>query len=619
MNIRDIDAPSWTRQLLWLKELASQRQGQFFSMHRTADTSLRYVEVNFSTIHLRGTTLLYCIVQDKSEQQHFRVLTDFRLRLLEMSHTASIEEMLTFTLDEAERLTGSTVGFFNFVTDERAVLRHACSSNSKLDNCGHAPHPTVINFGVSSDIIREKQAVIHNDHATLRHCNCDTSPHTPSIRELIVPVLHNGNVMAILEIGNKPVEYHENDIRLLSTLTGVAWDIIAKKYAEASEQKTQEAMQYTQKMELIGQLAGGIAHDINNVLMVVLGHAEMLLVEMNNSPFSENLAVIRDSCIRAANLIQQLLAFARKQTIQPVVLRLDHAISESLPMLRELVGSRINLEWRPGADDAQVVMDPSQLDQIMTNLCANAREAITGHGSVIIQTSNIQVTPSDCFSEHPCQTPGNFVQLTVSDSGCGIEHTILPHIFEPFFTTREVGKGSGLGLSTVYGIVKQNKGCLDCQSEPGKGARFTMYLPTLDSSPEQCSRQPRKEPDKCNRRKTVLLVDRDPAIIHLVGIVVEKNGFTMLSASSPEEAMNLVMQSKVTIDLLLTDSMIPEMLGLKLSEQMRIICPGMKTIFMSASAVETVRTSDQANSDSLVIVKPFRIHELTSALRTLLA
>lgn len=619
MNILEIDAPSWARNEHWIKELAEQGQGHFVSMHRIADTSLRYVGMSFYAILLHEKSMLYCIIQDKSEQQHFRVLTEFRLRLLEMSDTASIEELLTFTLDEAERLTGSKTGFFNFVTNERAVLRHACSSSAKLDNCGHAPHPTVIDFGVSSDVIKRKRAVIHNDHATLQHCNSESSPHISSIRELIVPVLRNGKVMATLEIGNKPVDYDENDVRLLSTLTGVAWDIIAKKYAEASEQKTQEAMQYTQKMELIGQLAGGIAHDINNVLMVVLGHAEMVIEELDkSSPFTENLAVIRDSCVRAANLIQQLLAFARKQTIQPVILKLDHAITETLPILRDLVGNKVQLEWRPGAHEAQIVMDPSQLDQILTNLCANARQAITGMGSVTIKTSTVQVTQSDCIAEHPCQRPGRFVRLSVSDSGCGIEKSILPHIFEPFFTTREVGKGSGLGLSTVYGIVKQNKGCLDCQSEHGKGARFTIYLPLFENSPEASNKQLLQEPYTTENRKVVLLVDGDPGIVHLVSTVVEKNGFSMISAPSPKEAMTLLMQSKVTIDLLLSDLLIPEMHGRKLAEQLRINFPKMKTIFMSTSTVETIGNAEPEKNDTVVIVKPFRIHELTTALRTLL-
>jgi len=177
MNMREIDAPSWTRDEEWSKKLAAQGQGRFVSMHRRADGSLRYVEVCYGSTWLHGKTALFCIVQDHSERQHFEALTGFRLRLLEMVESASTEELLTFTLDEAERLTGSSLGFFNFVSNDQTLLRHACSTNAKTDNCGHAPHPTVIDLGVSADVISEKEAVIHNDHATLRHCNCKFAGH----------------------------------------------------------------------------------------------------------------------------------------------------------------------------------------------------------------------------------------------------------------------------------------------------------------------------------------------------------------------------------------------------------------------------------------------------------
>lgn len=620
MNFSEIDKPSVPWPDGWLKMLTSEGNQSMFSRHRRGDNAFREVAMSLCACLSDGKYLIHCVVQDNSEQQYFRVLTGFRNQLIEMSDTTSTEELLTFTLDEAERLTGSTLGFFNFITDDRAVLRHACSSNAKLDNCGHAPHPTIINFGVSNDVIQNKRAVIHNDHATLRHCNCRSSPHKPSIRELIVPIIRNGKVMATLEIGNKPIDYDDNDVRLLSILTGVAWDIIAKKYAEASEQSMQEAMQYTQKMELIGQLAGGIAHDINNVLMVVLGHAEMVLDEMNvESPYNDSLTVIRDSSIRAANLIQQLLAFARKQIIQPVILRLDSALEQTLPMLREMIGSSIHLDWHPGASDAKVMLDPSQLDQIITNLCTNAGEAISGTGTVTIETSVERVTSSDCFAEHPFKTPGDFVKLSVIDSGHGIDKSILPHIFEPFFTTKEIGKGSGLGLSTVYGIVKQNRGCLDCKSEPGDNTCFTIYLPLFDESPDQCRNQPPKEPEQNPDLKTVLLVDNDPAIIHLVSTFLAQNGFRMLAAASPDEALSLLTQSGVMANLLLCDLLMPEMHGHELSERMRIYCPEMKTIFMSGSTVETIGHPEPADTSSLVIGKPFSIHELTRALRALLA
>ncbi|RXK84771.1 response regulator [Chlorobaculum sp. 24CR] len=620
MNMRDIDAPSWTRDEAWLKELATREHGRFVSMHRRADGSLRFVEVCHGVTRLHGITALLCIVQDNSERQYFEALTAFRLRLLEMVESASTEELLTFTLDEAEHLTGSTLGFFNFVSNDQTIFRHACSSNAKTDNCGHAEHPSVIDFGVSTDVISEKQAVIHNDHATLRHCNCKFSPHHKALRELIVPIIRNGKVMATLEIGNKPVGYDAEDIRLVSMLTGLAWDIIAKKYAEESEQKMQEAMQHTQKMELIGRLAGGIAHDINNVLTAILGHAEIVIDNMGgSSPYAENLLNIRDSTMRAANLIHQLLAFARKQTIQPEVLLLDAALDTEMPMLQELAGEEVQLRWRPGAPDARLFLDPSQLDQIMTNLCANSRDAMNGHGSVTVETSVVSVEPSDCFAGHPCQTPGDFAAISVTDTGYGIDENVLPHIFEPFFTTKEVGKGTGMGLSTVYGIVKQNKGFLDCQSVPGKGACFTLYLPLFKADASESGAKLPDATDNHDRRKTILLVDDNQAIVQVIKSLLEKNGYVVLPAITPEEAIRIGTEPGRSVDLLLTDVVMPEMDGKELSAKLLAICPDLKTLFMSGYNIDMTDLDCAHGNGTHFIRKPFRINELTSMISTILA
>jgi PAS domain S-box-containing protein len=619
-HLHEIDAPSWARDKSWLKKLVSEGQGRFLSMHRRADSKLRHVEVSFGTTNLQGKTILFFIVQDNSERQHFEELTEFRHQLLEMTDNASTEELLTFTLDEAERLTGSTLGFFNFISDNQSVLRHACSTSSQTDNCGHAPHPTLIDFGVSADIIREKRAVIHNTHASLKHCNCEFVNHVEATRELIVPIIRNGKVMATLEIGNKPIDYDENDIRLVSILAGVAWDIIAKKFAEESEHKMQEALQHTQNMELIGRLAGGIAHDINNVLAAILGHSEIVIDRMSpENPLTENLKNIQNSTIRAANLIQQLLAFARKQTIQPKLLLLDAVLEEQIPMLREAVGRQARFEWHSGTHDARIFMDPSQLVQLMTSLCENARDAITDQGSVMIETSILRVQPSDCYIGHPCQTPGNFAMISVIDTGCGIENNVLPHIFEPFFSTKEVGKGTGLGLSTVYGIVKQNKGWLDCQSSPGKGTRFTVYLPLFNTPVRQAGKQIPENPANHDGRKTILLVDDNQAIVQVIKSVLVKNGYQVLPATSPNEAIGIVSESKETVDLLLTDMVMPEMNGKELSIKILSIFPQLKTLFMSGYTLDMTALNGVSENEMHFIRKPFRINELTEKICAILA
>jgi signal transduction histidine kinase len=241
--------------------------------------------------------------------------------------------------------------------------------------------------------------------------------------------------------------------------------------------KLQSQLTQAQKMESIGRLAGGVAHDFNNILGVIMGHAQMVLDQMDpGQSFYDNLREILKAANRSSGLTRQLLAFARKQTIAPIVLELNKTVEELLKMLRRLIGENIDLVWVPSTESGLVKMDPSQIDQILANLCVNARDAISGVGKVVIATATVALEREDCAS-HPGTIPGDYILLTVSDNGCGIEKEILVNIFEPFFTTKESGKGTGLGLATIYGIIKQNNGFIRVTSEPGEGTTFNIYLP----------------------------------------------------------------------------------------------------------------------------------------------
>ncbi|NTU59066.1 MAG: GAF domain-containing protein [Chlorobiaceae bacterium] len=615
-NFGEIESPTSSGATTDAPRSGDAGQKIFSTYHRMADGSIRDVEIFSNTIDLQGKAVVYSIIHDMSERKHFEALTDFRLRLLEMAGSSSTEELLSFTLDEAERLTGSSIGFFNFVSDDQTtILRQACSSNSKLDKCGAALHPTKIKSRVCADVVRQKAAVFHNDYSTLRHCNIETVEHLEVGRELIVPLIRNGLVMATLEIGNKPTDYNAGDIKLVSILVGVAWDIISKKYAEESEQKMQEVIQHTQKMELIGQLAGGIAHDINNMLMAILGNAELVLDEMERAdPFAESLENIRTASVRAADMIHQLLAFARKQATQPRILALDAALGELFPMLESLVDEQITFEFHPGSSQAELLIDPSQLDQIVTNLCVNARDAIIGAGSVFIETSVIRVEQVDCYTGHACHTPGDYVMISVIDTGTGIDPGVRPHIFEPFFTTKEIGKGSGMGLSTIYGIVKQNNGYVECRSVPGKGSNFSIYLPEFKGNAE--SAPPSHEEGSAGsdeRGGVILLVEDDPAMLEIIRPTLAANGYRVLTATSPYEAIRLASLSSRTVDLLLTNVIMPKMNGNDLSSKLRSICPDIKTLFMTAYV-----TDDMFDDDTHFIMKPFTLHKLSQTVQSIL-
>ena len=232
-----------------------------------------------------------------------------------------------------------------------------------------------------------------------------------------------------------------------------------------------------QKMESVGRLAGGVAHDYNNVLSVIIGYTEMAMDEVDPAgPLHANLEEVLTAANRATDITRQLLAFARKQTIAPKVLDLNETVEGMLKMLRRLIGEDIDLAWLPGASLWPVKMDPSQIDQILANLCVNARDAIAGVGKVTIETGTVVFDAAYC-ADHAGFVPGEFVMLAVSDNGCGMDKEMLDKIFEPFFTTKDVDKGTGLGLATVYGIVKQNNGFINVYSEPGKGTTIKIYLP----------------------------------------------------------------------------------------------------------------------------------------------
>jgi PAS domain S-box-containing protein len=288
-------------------------------------------------------------------------------------------------------------------------------------------------------------------------------------------------------------------------VTFTALDITERKRAAEEKEKLQAQLLQAQKMESVGRLAGGVAHDFNNMLQVILGNPSIALKDIPpDSPLRESIEEIQKSAERSADLTRQLLAFARKQTIQPKVLDLNDTVAGMLKMLRRLIGEDINLAWMPGSDLWAVKMDPSQIDQILANLCVNARDAIAGAGNLTIETANVRL--DDTYAKtHPECVPGDYVMMAVSDTGQGMDLDTRVHLFEPFFTTKEVGKGTGLGLATVFGIVKQNEGLINVYSETGQGTIFKIYLPR-DQTNEMATEQ-RSVHRSLRGTETVLVVE----------------------------------------------------------------------------------------------------------------
>ena len=399
-------------------------------------------------------------------------------------------------------------------------------------------------------------------------------------------------------------------------ITFIAMDITERKRAEAEREKLQSQLTQAQKMESVGRLAGGVAHDFNNMLQSILGNTALALQDLPpESPVQENLEEIQKSAERSADLTRQLLAFARKQTIQPKVLDLNDTVEGMLKMLRRLIGEDVHLAWLPGADLWRIKMDPSQIDQILANLCVNARDAIADTGKITIETSNVVL--DDTYTQsHPDCLAGDYVLLVVSDTGHGMDTDTRAHLFEPFFTTKGVGKGTGLGLATVFGIVKQNHGLINVYSEPGRGTTFKIYLPRTEAKTVAAAEEVQQRPLRGS--ETVLLVEDEEQILNLGRRILQRLGYTVLAAPTPAAALALAEQQAGLIHLLVTDLVMPGMNGKELAERLQANHPDLKCLFMSGYTADVIAHHGVLQAGVAFLQKPFTVQTLAVKVREVL-
>lgn len=390
-------------------------------------------------------------------------------------------------------------------------------------------------------------------------------------------------------------------------------------FLEITEQRSlEEQLAQAQKMESIGRLAGGVAHDFNNKLNIILGHAELMLNDLpEGHPLESNITEIRQAAHHSAELTRQLLAFARKQTVAPKVLDLNTTLESMLKMLRRVIGEDITLSWKPASCLFSVRLDPVQLDQLLVNLLVNARDAIPSNGRIQIRTFNRQVDPHTRSPFPQEMEPGSYVCLQVEDNGCGMDEAVRSKVFEPFFTTKGIGKGTGLGLSTVYGIVKQNGGWIQLESEPGRGTTFSMYFPSVSSptKPRENREQQRFDKDEHGGRETILVVEDEEAVLKISKMILERLGYTVYTASSPTHAIELSRELGSGLDLLMTDVIMPAMNGRDLAREIRNIQPGLRVLFMSGYTASHFVSDELGVEGRFFIQKPFTAKELGAKVR----
>jgi len=394
-------------------------------------------------------------------------------------------------------------------------------------------------------------------------------------------------------------------------------ELIERERGEAERKKLQEQLTQAQKLDSIGRLAGGVAHDFNNMLHVILGFAEMALDKIDSAnPLHADLVEIQNAAKRSTSLTRQLLTFARRQPCVAEVIDLNVTIKGMLKMLRSLIGEDVDLSWRAQAGLWPVEMDPSQFDQILINLCVNARQAIAGVGKVAIETCNAVLDEAHCAAFQEA-APGDYVLLTVSDNGCGMGKDVLDHLFEPFFTTKGGCNNTGLGLATVYGIVKQNNGLIKAYSEPSKGTTFKIHLPRYTGELLQQKKFAPAPPAR-QGHETILLVEDEPAILVMLKKILERLDYRVLTAERPEEAMRLAEKHTGKIQLLITDLVMPEMNGLDLAQQLSALNRGLKCLFMSGYTTTFIPQQGLPIPSGNFLQKPFSGKDLANKVQAVL-
>lgn len=378
----------------------------------------------------------------------------------------------------------------------------------------------------------------------------------------------------------------------------------------------EEQMRQAQKMESIGRLAGGVAHDFNNMLSIITGYAEIASDKVaKHDPLRDDLHQILEAAMRSRDLTRQLLAFARRQTVKPRVVDLNEVLEKSRKMLGRLIGEDIDLRLMPGEGLWPVRLDPAQMDQIIANLAVNARDAISGVGGVIIETANVKLDQEFC-ANHVGLEPGDYVRLNFSDTGGGMDRETLKQAFEPFFTTKKAGKGTGLGLSTVYGIVRQAGGLVSVYSEPGQGTTFKIYLPRCDEAPRQEAAE--LGTGRLSGNETVMVVEDEVQILDLCCQVLRRAGYQVISASQAGEALLLAEQHQGDIHLLVTDVVMPSMNGKELKARLEKIKPRVKVLYMSGYTANIIAHRGVLAEGVEFLQKPFATKDLARKVRQLL-
>ena len=568
------------------------------------DGTVLNVEINMTVIAYGGKDVFCTIVRDISERKR----AEEALRQAHDELEAKVQER-TAELDQ-QRV------FLRQVIDLNPSFIFAKDREGRFTLVNHAVAEA---YGTTvEDLLGKTDADFNQNGEELAHFRRDDLEVIETRTERFIPeeviTDASGNVRWLQTIKRPMVAVDGSVTQML----GVATDITQRKRAEEALRDSEGMLRQAQKMESIGTLAGGIAHDFNNLMTAVTGYSELVLRRMPaDEPLRSKVEEIKNAGDRAASLTRQLLAFGRKQMLKPVVLNLNTVITGIGKMLPRLIGEDIELRFNLKASLGQVNADPGQIEQVLMNLVVNARDAMPSGGLLTVKTENVEF--ADRFGHHRMIVePGSYVVLSVTDNGIGMDAETQSHIFEPFFTTKEMGKGTGLGLATVYGIVKQSGGSIWVYSEPGEGTTFRIYLPRVDEMTTTMEVESAAQRLLGRGDETILLVEDEDIVRALAKEILLEYGYTVLTASNGREGLKVSREFTERIDLIVTDVVMPQMSGHELAENIRAARPEMPVLYMSGFTDDAVVRHGVSAQEMCFIQKPFSPESLAIKVREVL-
>ena len=534
----------------------------------------------------------------RKEAERTRVL----LQLHERAPHMGDRELYRFIIDQVVRLTDSTIGFLHLVSsDGKAIILTAWNEDAlAMCTASQDAHYPIEQAGAWVDCLRARAPVVYNDGVP--HRTTMPEGHVSVDRFMSIPVYDGERPMLIFGVGNKAAPYDDGDKQRLQLVANEVAKIVQQRSLAADHARLEDELRQAQKLEAIGQLAGGVAHDFNNVLAAILVNTGLLLEDIGTQdPLRESVVEIDQAAARAASLTRQLLAFSRRQVLSPEPHDLNEIVRGLLKMLGRVIGEHVAIRFDADPDLGLAMVDRSQIEQVIVNLAVNARDAMPLGGTLTIRTEN---------------ATGARVALIVSDDGLGMDDKTRLHIFEPFFTTKQQGKGTGLGLATVFGIVKQSNGDIAVESAPNEGTTFTILLPRVADG----ARRPRRggRSSRAQGNETILIVEDEDVVRTATRKVLLAAGYTVLSAASGPEALDLVRARSEPIDLALVDVIMPHMTGRQLATELGALRPSMKVLFMSGYTNDLIASQGVLDPGTSFLQKPFRPNELTEKVREVL-